>query len=217
MIRKNYIEKILEIKPRNEVYNFLKNNPGMHFREISRSLDIPASTLKYHLRYLEKKGFLSKQSEHGYLRFYLYGKIGKNDKKLLSTLRETVPRNILLYLILCMESSQKELIEFAEKWKNHPSKIGYHLNKHRTTIGFHLKKLLEEDILIADHDGTEIMYRINNIDEILDLIIRYDTSVLMEAYGRFLKYVDDSHPRLSNTIDNVAELFDKLFPPPFRS
>jgi len=214
MIRRDNIKKILEIKPRNDIYNFIKSNPGFHFREISRSLNMPSSTLKYHLNYLERKGFLSKQSEKGYLRYYASEKVSSNDKKLLNLLREPVPRNIILYLLLYLQSSQSDILNFAKKWKNHPSKIGFHLNKHRTTIGFHLKKLLKDDVLYSVNKGPEVIYRINDVDAILDIIIRYDKSVLADAYGRFLLHIKDSQ-KTSIEIDNFMDIFNEIFPPPF--
>jgi len=122
-----------------------------------------------------------------------------------------------LYLILYFSSSQKGIIEFAKKWKKHPSKIGYHLNKHRTTIAFHIRKLLKEDILISINKGSVVIYRINNLDEILDLIIKYDESVLAEAYGRFLVHIDDSYSRTARGVDEAIDIFNELFPPPFCS
>lgn len=217
MIRKSTLDRILDIKPRNEIYNFIKKNPGYHFRELSRKLDMPSSTLKYHLNYLERKGFLAKKSEKGYLRFYVSEKVGANEKKLLAILREDVPRNIILYLILCFESTQSEIIDFAKKWKKHPSKIGHHLNKHRTTIAFHLKKLINEDVLVSVNKGSEVIYRINNLDEILDLIIKYDKSVLAEAYGRFLVHVNDNYSKTASGVDNVIDVFNEMFSPPFCS
>jgi len=213
-----YSEKIFEVKIRKDIYNFIKKNPGVHFRKISRSLNIPASTLSYHLGYLVKRDLLSKEFENGYLRFYISQKIGKNDKKLLNILRETVPRNIILYLFLYFESSQKEMIDFAEKWKNHPSKIGYHLNKHRTTLGFHLKKLIDEGIIETfnrRNNGSEFHYRLKNQKEICDLIIKYDKSILADAYGRFLKWIDDNNNK--DEIDKVTDLFFNIFPIPYRS
>ena len=108
-----YTEKIFKVKSRKDIYNFIKKNPGVHFRKISRNLNIPSSTLSYHISYLVKRSLLTKESENGYLRFYISQKIGKNDKKLFNILRETVPRNIILYLFLYFESSQKEMIYFA--------------------------------------------------------------------------------------------------------
>jgi len=213
-----YTEKIFEVKARKDIYNFIKKNPGVHFRKISRSLNVPPSTLSYHLSYLIKRELLTKESKNSYLRFYVSQKIGKNDKKLFNILREEVPRNIVLYLFLYVESSKKEMVEFAERWKNHPSKIGYHLNKHRTTLEFHLKKLLEEGIIESFNvinNGSEYLYRLKNSEEIYDLIIRYEKSILADAYGRFLKWIDDSNNK--DKTDKVVNMFFDIFPIPYRS
>jgi len=209
-----YREKIFDVKARKEIYNFLTKNPGLHFREVVRSINMPGSTLSYHLKYLEKRGFIAKEFENGYSRYYVSEKIGKNDKKLLNVLRETVPRNIILYFFLSNKTTQTDMIKFAKKWKNHPSKIGYYLNKHHTTLGFHLKKLIEEDIIISYDVGNETRYRLKNPEDIIDLLIRYDKSILQEAFGRFLKWVEDPYLETS-TEEALEKKFYDIFPHPY--
>jgi len=206
---------IFELEIRKIIYKFLTNNPGLHFREIQRSINIPASTLNYHLKYLEKRNLLIKEFENGYSRYFISQKIGKNDKKLLNILRETVPRNIVLYLFLFSDSSKNDIIKFAKKWKKHPSKIGYHLNKHYTTLGFHLKKLINDDVLESFTVGKEIKYRIKDPEDIIDLLIKYDKSILAEAYGCFLKHLEKADN--DEDIDGVMKLIFDIFPLPFCS
>jgi predicted transcriptional regulator len=47
-------EKVLENEHRREIYNFVKENPGLHMRELQRKLEIPLSTLEYHLDYRKR-------------------------------------------------------------------------------------------------------------------------------------------------------------------
>ena len=183
-------EKIFEVKTRKHIYTHISRNPGLHFRELVRLLNIPGSTLSYHLKYLEKKCIILRELENGYSRYYVSKKIGKNDKKLLNILRETVPRNIILFLSLYPDTSQTDMIIFAKKWKKHPSKIGYYLNKHHTTLSFHLKKLIEEDFIETNEIGNEIRYKLKNHEDVIDLLIRYDKRILAEAFGRFLEYFE---------------------------
>ena len=133
-----YKEKIFEVKTRKEIYNYLIKNPGLHFREIVRSLNMPGSTLSYHLKYLEKRGFLLKEFENGYSRYYVSEKNGKNDKKLFNILREIVPRNIILFLCLSSNSSQTDMIKFAKAevdytrlvfFENNIKEIGAQINE----------------------------------------------------------------------------------------
>ena len=66
-----YQEKIFEVKTRKEIYKFIMKNPGMHYRDIARFLKIPSSTMRYHLNYLERRNFISKEIINGYLRYIL--------------------------------------------------------------------------------------------------------------------------------------------------
>ena len=208
-----YNEKIFEVKTRKEIYKFIMKNPGLHFREMARSLNIPVSTTRYHINYLEKRNFLSTEFENGYSRYFVSKKIGKNDKKLFNILRETVPRNIILYLSLYSDSSQANMIKFAKKWKKHPSKIGYYLNKHHTTLGFHLKKLIKEDVVESHEVGNEVRYRLKNPEDIFDLIIRYDKSILADAFGRFLKWLE--YPKWDRNMDASLDKLYDIFPHPY--
>jgi len=177
---------------------------------MGRSLNISASTMRYHINYLEKRNFLSIELENGYSRYFVSEKIGKNDKKLFNILRETVPSNIILYLCLFSDSSQANMIKFAKKWKKHPSKIGYYLNKHHTTLGFHLKKLIKEDVVESHKFRNEVRYRLKNSEDIFDLIIRYNKSILADAFGRFLKWIE--YPKWGYNIDaSLDKIFD-IFP-----
>ncbi len=213
-----YQEQIFEVKSRKEIFSYIEKNPGVHFRKLCRELKIPASTLSYHLKYLTKKKLLINEVENGYSRYYPSKKVCNGEKKLIAILREETPRNIILYLFLFSDSSKKDIVEFAKKWKNHPSKIGYHLNKHRTTIDFHIKKLSDEGILKSFNCGNEVKYRLKNPEDIIDIIIRYQKSLLSNAYGHFLKYLENADSlKKKDAFDRVLDLFNDMFPVPFCS
>lgn len=214
IMKKIKLKDVIDTEPRKKIYDFISKNPGLHFREISRELSMPASTLFYHIKYLIKRGFLFKEFVNGYSRYYRLEEISNTDKNLFNILREPVPRNIVLYLLFCPVSSKKDMITFAKKWKKHPSKIGFHLNKHRTTINFHIDKLIEEGILGTKNKGKEVKYFVLKPKEVLDFIIRYKESLLTDAYDLFLKYLE---PSTKDKIDNVNDNLFNLFPKPFRS
>ena len=209
------VQKTFEVKPRRKIYSFIMKNPGLHFREISRELHVPKTTMNYHLNYLKKRGFISTESENGYTRYFISKNVGEMDKKLLSILRETVPRNIILYLSLFPGSSQADMTQFAKRWKNHPSKIGFHLSKHHTTLGFHLQKLIELDIVRSDTVGHEIKYTLKNPSDLYDLLIVYDKSILSDAFGRFLKRLDDPNPMWDRNINALFDAAYDIFPHPY--
>jgi predicted transcriptional regulator len=206
---------ILNIENRRIIFNHILNNPGMHFRKIQRDLKIPKTTLDYHLNYLKKHGFLEILNQQGYLRYYPSQKHCEIDKKYLNILRQTVPRNIIIYLLLVTHSSQSELIRYAKRWKKHPSKVGHHLNKHHTTISFHIKKLLDMGIIISISDSSYgAQYTLKNPEGIVELLIVYEDSLLKEAKGRILQYL---LPEYNNqkVISKLENNFYDMFPHPY--
>ncbi len=205
-------QEILKIKTRKDIYNLIKKNPGKHFREIKRELKIPVGTLDYHLHYLMKKEFIKKKVDKKYTRFYVSKDTNEVNTKLINILRQKVPRNIILYLFLRPDSSINQIIKFGKKWKNHPTKIGFYLDKHRTTIEYHLKKLIDLDIIESHKKGKTRYYFIKNYEDLLDLFIVYEESILEDAQGRFLKYLQYIPKDL---IDKYTEAIFDIFPHPY--
>jgi len=106
LIRK---EELLKLEIRRQVYQFILKYPGFHFRELSRKLKIPKTTLAFHLNLLEKRGFIVFKSEDRYSRFYVTKNFGRLEKKVIHILRQETPRNIVLYIGWLASASQAEL------------------------------------------------------------------------------------------------------------
>jgi DNA-binding Lrp family transcriptional regulator len=119
--------KILELEKRRQIYNFILKNPGLHMKKLSIELDIPKSTMEYHLNYLKKSGLIAATPKGNCTRYYVSNKYGAKEKQILNILREDVPRKILLLILLYPQYfSQKRLSEYL---KVHPPAISYHINK----------------------------------------------------------------------------------------
>ncbi len=205
-------EDIFEIENRRRIYNYILKNPGLHFRQISRNLKIPKSTLDYHLFSLVKKDYISIEDENGYKRYYVIKKLSFKDKSLMNILREDVPRNLILYLLMYSTSSLKEILRYAKFWTNHPSKIGSTLNKHQSTINFHLNKLINMEIISFFEVNNTKRYYLINPEDIYYLCINYEKSLLGNAKGRLLKWIDVYY---FLTIDKVIRRGYNIFPHPY--
>ena len=48
-------DEILENENRKKIYETIERSPGIHLREIQRILDMPLTTLEYHLSYMTRK------------------------------------------------------------------------------------------------------------------------------------------------------------------
>lgn len=89
-------ENILDLKIRRDLYDFIDKHPGLHLREISRRINIPRTTIRYHLKFLKKQELIKEKFEGRYKRIYITKKMGTEDKKILSLLRQRTPCRIFL-------------------------------------------------------------------------------------------------------------------------
>jgi DNA-binding MarR family transcriptional regulator len=92
-------KEAIEFQTRKHIYNTISKHPGLHIRELSRRTDIPFSTMKYHLSYLQKKEFINSRKEEGHTRFYVIEKVNDKHNKILSMLRGEISNKIILYLL----------------------------------------------------------------------------------------------------------------------
>ena len=115
---------ILDLQRRRELYEYISQNPGLHMRDISRKMNVPFTSLKYHLNYLEKNGLVISREDGRYTRYYIPLEISENEKKILNCFRKRISLHIILWLVVIVQCSQKDLSKYLHK---HPATIGFHL------------------------------------------------------------------------------------------
>jgi DNA-binding transcriptional ArsR family regulator len=207
-------ENVLKLKARQEIYNFISKNIGLHLREISRKINIPPGVLSYHLKCLMERDLIISKSQNGYTRYFPTNKVGTMDQKLLCIFRESIPRKILLLLSLEKARraeyyglTKKEMIKLMKPWWKWLRK------KHRTTLDFHLNKLREAGIIESFRVGKEVGYRIQNPPLLLDFYIRYQKVIadpdIDFALAQALGWID------TWTVDNLIEAFFDIIPHPY--
>jgi len=140
----NDARNVVDFEVRSLIYNFLFKNPGLHFRELVRKLNIPGTTLNYHLKYLEKHDLLTTKKEGRYIRYFISNDVDNKEKTILTIIRQETTRNILLYIVVMAAASQNE--------------IAKELEMHPTTVEFHLKKLLKSDLIEPAYIKNGIVY-----------------------------------------------------------
>ena len=133
--------------------------PGLHFREISRTLKIPKTTLDYHLRILEKKELITSEHNGRYIRYFVKNNISEQDKKILGMLRIDVPLKIIKYLFLNSDSSKNEILD--------------QLECNQITMSYYLDKLLKLDLVENTDNPNKEEFRIKNKKEIKNIFLKY--------------------------------------------
>jgi predicted transcriptional regulator len=131
-------EYILDNFTRGRIYGYVEANPGEHFNAIKRALGIKNGSLAYHLRTLEKGGYIVSKRDRGYTRFY-----PKSMKLPKKNVKELIPiqRSIIEIIKSNPGISQRGI---AEKMN-----ISYQL------VHYHIKVLQEANYLNLKKDRKQ--------------------------------------------------------------
>jgi predicted transcriptional regulator len=128
-------DDVLAVKTRRDLYQYVRQNPGFHLREIARALNLSITLADYHLRFLEKNELVSWTMDGEYKRYYprsLPGDaearpaLSEDQKRLLAFARQPVPFRILAYLMEREAATHKEILERVPV---SPSTLSHHLKK----------------------------------------------------------------------------------------
>jgi predicted transcriptional regulator len=170
---------VLELETRRKIYNLILRNPGLHANKIATDLSMSGQLADYHLAYLEKNNLVVAVKEEGFRRYYIKGSIGLEERTRISILRHETPLRIVLFLLEHPYSTHGEILQ--------------HLSIVKSTLSYHLTKLLEKGIITTNPDDTEKRYVVVNEKEIVELLIRYKPYSRIESFKD--TWVDLKWPR----------------------
>ena len=129
-------ENLLKNSIRNRIFEFVKENPGKHYRAILNDLDLPMGVLTYHLNCLEKGQYIKSRQDGMFRRFYIHGSITEV-RFSLSHIQEAV-------LTVIKENKGISQSEIAEK-----------IGVSRRVINYHVKILDQAGIIFMESHGRE--------------------------------------------------------------
>lgn len=220
--------RVLNLEMRRKIYNYISENPGLHLREISRKIDVPKSTLKYHLNHLEKNGLILK-SEEGYSRYYIPNQVGRTEKKLIGLFKKDMP---LLFAIVFLVRQCMSRMEFSKDVNIPPNTVNYYLKKFQKlgiiepaeyTGGGVIVNWKKPVFLKREQITTEVVYRLKEPYPFLiyNVLIKYK-NCFSEFYrpaidameGGLWDLRDGGLPR-DQRIKIGSNLYFELFPIPF--
>ena len=166
-----YKEAILENENRRKIFEIIEANPGIHLRELQRVLDMPLTTLEYHLSYMARKKIIHSETDAYYKRYYAKP-LDRADKKVLSALRQKRMREIV-FLVL---SKEKVKYQFMSEYLTLP----------HSTLSFYLKYLVDNGILAKEKIGYETIYTVRDEDRVAKVLIAYKASFLDKIIDKTL-------------------------------
>lgn len=148
----------LENGNRLKMYNFIRDNPGIYFRELTAQLKINKGTAEYHLKILEMAGLITSMQNKTYKRYFLNDSAFSNsDQAVLSALREDMPRKILITLLKNPGLSHGEIA----------NAIGIS----RSTVIWHMKTLKNCGIIESGYASITLRHYIS--PESLSIVQKY--------------------------------------------
>jgi len=107
--RENAASTLLNQTTRMTIFDFIRDNPGSHFRAISDCLNAPFGVLQYHLGLLVNHGLVSVYEDGRYKRYFESEKFTEAEMKTISTLRHETSGKILIVLLDKSQTTHKEL------------------------------------------------------------------------------------------------------------
>ncbi len=165
--------KALELEIRQSIYSLISASPGLHFREIQRRTKIATGQLTYHLNYLHKVCLIKTVNDGEYLRYYAHIQINDGERRVLELVRQKSIRHILLFLLENDNCNHEHLVK--------------NLDIAPSTISWHLKKLINADVVNKKVEGRKSFYSINNPELIKKVLIKNKESFLDIVVDRFIE------------------------------
>lgn len=161
----------LELESRRRIYDFLTANPGVHLRRIGQVLGMSTGMLSYHLGYLERNGLLKSDEDGHRKRYFIARGLVEAQRRILAILRQDVPRQIVLELLMHGERTFGEL------------QLSVGVSK--STLSYHLQKLLGRELLLRAKRERESVFSIKDMEEVRKLLLANQSSFQDDAVDRF--------------------------------
>jgi predicted transcriptional regulator len=129
-------QNLLKNAVRKRLFEYIRDNPGKHYRAILNDLDLQIGVLSYHLNRLEKAQFIRSRQDGMYRRFYIKG-----------------PKTEMRFFLSDIQESILTVIR--ENQGISQSKIGQKINVSRKVVNYHINILDQAGLIFVESRGRE--------------------------------------------------------------
>jgi len=140
----------LNQQTRMEIYDFVKSNPGIHFRDICKSLSMPIGLVQYHLSVLSNAGLLLVFRDGRYKRFFESKRFTRDEMKVISLLR--------------CETAGKILATLLEKQAISHKALASNLKISSQALTWQINRLKENGLVNSAMEGMRVLYSLEEED-----------------------------------------------------
>jgi predicted transcriptional regulator len=154
------------------IFQHISKYPGTYIREMEKSLSLALGNLQYHLQQLENAGLISSHDDGRRRRYFVNKEVDSLDREILSFVKMMTPRRIIMFLLLHPESSFKEILS------------GFPFTK--GALSFHMKRLLNANIVVNSKRERETIYRIRDEEGVGRVLVTYRSGILDDVLNEFV-------------------------------
>ena len=163
-----------KITTRRKIYEEIVLNPGLHFRELQKRLNIPTGVLEYHIGVLVREELVVYREDGKYKRFFANSTMTREERRIMGTLRSGVERKIVLLLL--------------ENGRMKHGELSHRLDISPSTLSYHLSKLVKNGIVDKNTEGRDRSYFVIRPEQIAKTMIKYRKSFLDSLVDNFAKW-----------------------------
>ena len=134
---------------RQQIYNTIEQNEGIHLREICRLLDKKMGVIQYHIYVLESANLINSLKDGRYKRFFVNHQDSPAKQVIISLLQRETTAKILN---LIFQNNGDGISHSA---------ISKELDSSSQAVTWHIQKLMDADVILVIKYGCQKYYQIN--------------------------------------------------------
>jgi len=180
-VRSSYYEsnRMSEIADsRKKIRLYVSENPGIHFNELVRSVEMATGQVQYHMYRLVDEGEVDDLSLYGKTHYYPTG-YPEDNRGAVALLRRETAREIVMYLVERKGTGSR------------PKEITDSIGIARSTLEWHLERL-EEQNLVEKNLGSDRKVIVSTVDDerTVEMLSDISPSLPDRIVDRFITMVD---------------------------
>ena len=142
----------LEHETRARIHDLVAESPGRTLSDLSTELDTPLSTVRHHVKILERERVVVTRKLRGNRRLY---PLGAENAELVAALRE--------------DSSAAVLAALHEQGRATVGDVVDRVEKSYSTVSYHLSRLADEGLVVQEREGRTTVSRLDPaVESLLD-------------------------------------------------
>lgn len=157
------------------VHDHIAANPGVHFNELVRSLDLAPGQVQYHVRRLCRQDDVLAESLYGRTH-YFPPEFGPWERGAVALFRRETARDVLGYLL--------------DEGAARPDAVADSVGVARSTLEWHLDHLVEQDVVRKRREGNRVTLELARPEATRELLAAVSPSLPERFVDRFTRLVD---------------------------